>query len=216
MSLTVEFETIKQAALVRLPGADPSIVDVEARWVINEFLSETRVLARVFEFPVLPDLRTYALANAAHTPLDPDNESGVVLLEAFVDDVRMELGFMGLGRERATGSPRVVGMTDDRTLLVSPTPTAEDTGKTLRARVALTIPPNADVPMPAVLRPYHHYLLDGLLSRMYSMPDKTWTNIRLADPHIRRFQAGKTFARRDQDSTRSYGSLSMRGPRFGV
>ena len=204
-----EFEGIKQAALLRLPGATPEVVDAEARWVLHEFLSETRVWWIDASLPLLPESRDYAV------PLPVPWASAAVLLTASVDHGPALTPGLPMN-DGATGFPSHVGLVNDRTLRVYPTPTLAEFGRNLTFRVALTVVPNdAAVEMPERLRPYHRHILDGLLARMYSIPDKTWTNTRMADPHQRRFVAAINMVRRELDGARTYGTVVMRGPRFG-
>lgn len=203
-----EFEGIKQAAMVRLPGADMALLDMEAKWVLHEFTRDSRVWRRVFPIVLLPDLIDYPLSLEV-------GESAVVLLAAHINGtpVRHGLPLPGTGH----GYPMCVGMPNDRMVRVFPIPSPEQTGVIMQVSVALTLIPTVPGPvtMPDELRPYHSYLVDGMLARMFSMPDKAWSNRTAAEPHMRRFMAGINMVRREMDAGRTYGSITMRGPRFG-
>lgn len=203
-------ESVRQTVLLRLAGASPEIVDFEARWLISEFLSETRIWRETYSVGLTAGVTDYAL------PIE-DETAVAVLMEARIGTA--QLGFGGISaipNPARVGLPTRIMMFDDRTARVFPAPTAEDIALPLEVSVALTLLVTVDAVPPDVIRPYHHYLLDGLLARMYAMPDKPWTNTRMAEPHLRRFQSGKSFVRRELDASRGYGSLRMRGPRFGV
>lgn len=211
MSDSIAFlESVKQTAALRIAGADPSLIDFETRWVVSEFLTETRIWTSTVQVLVTGGQSDYALS------ID-DEQSAVVLMS-----VRSGADWVPVGgvpsvlNPEVTGAPRLVGMLDDRTIRLAPIPSAAESGMALDVTVALTLLPTVDVPPPDVLRPYHHYLLDGLLSRLYAIPDKPWTNSRHAGAHLQRFQSGKTFTRRESVASRTYGSLRMRIPTFGA
>lgn len=211
MSDSVAFmESVKQTAALRIVGADPSLIDFEARWVVSEFLSETRVWTRVVNVPITGGISDYAL------PIE-DEQSVVVLM-----GVRSSAGDVPVGDVPAlldpnvTGAPRCVGMLDDRVVRVFPIPSDAESSLVLSVHVALTLLTTLDVPPPDALRPYHHHLLDGLLARLYGIPDKPWTNSRFAGTHLQRFQSGKTFVRREVVASRTFGSRRMRIPTFGA
>lgn len=203
-------ESVRQTVMLRLPGATPEIVDFEARWLISEFLSETRLWRETFSVGLTAGVVDYAI------PID-DKTAVTVLMKARIGTTHLAFGGIpAIPNPARTGRPTRAMMLDDRTVRVHPIPTTDDIALPLDVNVALTLLVTVDAVPPDVMRPYHHYLLDGLLARMYAMPDKPWTNTRMAEPHLRRFQSGKSFVRRELDASRGYGSLSMRGPRFGV
>jgi hypothetical protein len=201
-----DYESIKQAAMVRLPGIDPSLVDMEMRWTLYEFLMETRVRIVVRDTPLVAGLQDYPMGD----------ESVVVILEAKVDDTPIAVGRVQYSNTE-TGFPRSVGLVLDSLARVAPTPTSAESGKRLILTYATTIlPTNTTGELPLEAKPYHGYLLDGLLARVLAMPDKPWTNTRMAEPHLRRYRSGISDVRRMIDAGRGYTSLTMRGPRFGV
>lgn len=214
---TSEFEAIKVSALARLPGVDPSLIDMEMQWALQEFLSETRLWTRVVPVTLIEGVREYTLG------LNPARESPVVLLECKVGENRLRHGIDWLASNTDRGYPTMAGLDmigpDNASVVVSPFPSAAETGLVVNARVAVTLlpvsPPDLDA-MPLEARPYHSHLLDGLLARLFAMADKPWTNSRAADTHMRRFRQGIVAVRRELDAARTYGSLQVRMRRFGA
>lgn len=213
----IDYEAIKQAAMVRLPGIDPVLVDMEMQWAVYEFMLETRVSQRVRTYPLVGGLREYTLL------LISDVEVPVVLIEANIDGRPLQMGYQET--DTSTGLPTMAGIVMLPTLAggpavaVTPTPTSAESGKNLVVRYAyarMPIPSVRSQEMLVELRPYHSHLLDGLLARLLSMPDKPWTNSRAAGEHMRRFRQGITSTRREVETSRTQGSLRMRMPRFGV
>lgn len=207
------YEAVKSAAAIRLPGAPMETIDHEARWVLAEFLRETRVWRRAIDVVLVAGTAEYALPGLATT------ESVSVIMSAAIegtDPIRIADVPEAALSDGVTGTPMVVGMIDDRNVRVYPVPTAEDAGKALVLDVALSLLISEDATPPDVLRPYQGYLLDGLLSRLYFMPDKPWSNARSAETHVRRFESGKAAVRRELDGGRTFGGVKMRIPRFGA
>ncbi len=201
-------ESVKESAMARLPGADPSIIDRETRWMVSEFLRETRVWRRTYSVTLVDSTTMYDL------PIE-DEEAVAVLMAATLDGAPMNLGLPSALDEQE-GTPLNAGMEGDRVLRVWPVPMLADAGKVVAVDVALTLLVSVDAPPPDVLRPYQGFMLDGLLARLYAMPDKPWTNIRIADVHLRRFEVGKTSVKREMDGHRSFGAPRVRFPRFGA
>ena len=201
-------ESVKESAMVRLPGADPTIIDRETRWMMSEFLRETRVWRRVMTVTLVDATTMYDL------PIE-DEEAVAVLMGATLDGSQMSLGLPSALDEQE-GTPTQAGMEGDRVLRVWPVPMLGDAGKVVAVDVALTLLVSVDAVPPDALRPYQGYMLDGLLARLYAMPDKPWTNVRIADVHLRRFETGKASVKRDMDGHRSFGSPRARFPRFGA
>lgn len=200
-------ESVKQAATIRAAGADPSLLDLEARWVVSEFLSETRVWRQTFSIVLTGGTSDY--------PLPIQDEQSVVVVLGARSDSPIEVGPLAPVQDSSeTGAPRRVGMLNDRVLRVSPTPSPAESGLIIQVAVALTLLPTVDASPPDVIRPYHSYLLDGLLARIFSMPDKPWTNTRTSGAYLTRYNMGITRVRREVDGARTHGSLRMRGPRF--
>lgn len=201
-------ESVKESVLSRLVGVDPSLVDRETRWVLNEFLSGTRVWRRTLDVTLVDATTIYDV------PIE-DEESVAVLMAATLDGAPMGLGLPS-ALDTQDGTPRQVGMESDRSVRVWPVPALADAGKVVSVDVALTLLVSVDAAPPDVLRPYQNYLFDGLLARLYAIPDKPWTNVRIADVHLRRFETGKASVKREMDGNRSFGAPRVRFPRFGA
>jgi hypothetical protein len=168
-------EMIRQAAIVRLTGATPDVVDLESRWVISDFLARSRLWQRTVQVPLSPGVVSYAI------PGVQTYESMVLMLEASYKSRPLLLSdFPIVTAEDST--PSSVRLGNDRTLEVYPAPDASITDN-LSVKLAATILPANENPIPAVIRPYHQAVLDGVLARMYMIPDKPYTNTRLAPVH---------------------------------
>ena len=199
-------ESVKQAAVIRLPNILPETLDSEMRWVMMDFLSATRVWVRDLTLTLVAGTVSYAV------DID-DTESAVVLMEAVHNGRVVSLG-LRTDYTGAVGAPLVVGLPFDRTLRVFPVPNAEAAAYPLQFKLALTLLPSVNTTPPDELRPFHEALLDGLLSRCYAMNDQPWTNMRLALPHLHKYEGHKSQARRRVESGRTMGARFVRFPRF--
>lgn len=195
------FESVRQSVMARLIGATPELVDQESRNVVQEFLHDTTLWRQVFSFPLVVGTTDYALNME-------DWESGSLLVEAQYDGRRIAHGMTDLPIT-ARGGPRAVALVTDRMLRVYPIPGDGYTG-TMDVVVALTLLPTGTATPPDCIRPYHDIIMDGVLARMYLMPDKPWTNLRLADPATKRFEAGKSRVRRENQGGRTFGAVFMK------
>ena len=165
-------ESIRQAAMVRLTGATPDVVDLESRWVVSDFLTRTRVWRKMVAITPTPGVDEYAV------PGIQNYESVVIITEAAYKDRTLLLAKFPVSTMQ-DGLPTAVMLVNDRTVGVYPAPTADVTD-TIDLELAFTLLPASENPIPAVVRPYHDTLLEGVLARMYAIPDKPYTNLRLA------------------------------------
>jgi hypothetical protein len=192
-------EMIRQAAIVRLTGATPDVVDLESRWVISDFLARSRLWQRTVQVPLSPGVVSYAI------PGVQTYESMVLMLEASYKSRQLLLSdFPIVTTEDST--PSSVRLGNDRTLEVYPAPGASITDN-LSVKLAATILPSNENPIPAVIRPYHQAVLDGVLARMYMIPDKPYTNTRLAPVHQVAYEREISNVRRIVDGGRGRNAL---------
>lgn len=70
-----------------------------------------------------------------------------------------------------------------------------------------TLLPMSESAIPAVVRPYHDTVLHGVLARMYKIPDKPYTNIRLAPEHQWYYDRGVYDIRRVVDGGRGRNAM---------
>lgn len=204
---TFNVESVKQSALARLPGADPALIDMEMRWVAHEFMSETRLWRRTMDITLLPLIRDYAI------PIE-DYET-VTLLKRSAYGER-ELGNGIPTPDTNEGSPRFVGLLNDRTARVYPLPGTEQLNTTITLDLCASVLPVLDVPLPDEIRPYNQALLDGLLARMLGMADKPWTDQRMALYHRQEFVRAFTMTRREMEKDRTFGFTMARMNRAGM
>jgi len=191
-------ESIRQAAMLRLTGATPDAVDLESRWVISDFLARSRVWRRTIAITPSAGVEDYLLGIANH-------ESAVMLLGASYNGRELLLAPKPLVTMQ-DGLPTAVMLTDDRTIRIYPIPTADVT-EVIEAEVALTLLPMSESAIPAVVRPYHDTVLLGVLARMYKIPDKPYTNIRLAPEHQWYYDRGVYDIRRVVDGGRGRNAM---------
>jgi hypothetical protein len=191
-------ESIRQAAMLRLTGSTPEAVDLESRWIVSDFLARSRVWRRAITLTPVASVEDYPLGIANH-------ESAVLLLAASYDMRELLLAPSPL-MALQDGLPTAVMLADDRTARVYPVPTPSTT-KNIKVEVALTLLPMTESVIPAVVRPYHETLLHGVLARMYRMPDKPYTNQRLAPEHQWYYDRGVYDVRRMVDGGRGRNAM---------
>lgn len=191
-------ESIRQAAMLRLTGATPDAVDLESRWVISDFLARSRMWRRTIALTPSAGVEDYLLGIANH-------ESAVLLLGASYSKRDLLLAPKPLVTMQ-DGLPTAVMLTDDRTARVYPTPTVDVT-EVVEVEVALTLLPMTESVIPAVVRPYHDIILQGVLARMYRIPDKPYTNQRLSPEHQWYYDRGVYDARRMIDGGRGRNAM---------
>ena len=191
-------ESIRQAAMLRLTGATPDAVDLESRWIISDFLARSRVWRRTIALALSAGVEDYLLGIA-------NQESAVLLLGASYSGRELLLAPKPLVAMQ-DGLPTAVMLTDDRTARVYPTPTADVT-EVVEVEVALTLLPTTESVIPAVVRPYHDIILQGVLARMYRIPDKPYTNQRLSSEHQWYYDRGVYDARRMIDGGRGRNAM---------
>ncbi len=191
-------ESIRQAAMLRLTGSTPEAVDLESRWIVSDFLARSRVWRRAITLTPVASVEDYPLGIANH-------ESAVLLLAASYDMRELLLAPSPL-MALQDGLPTAVMLADDRTARVYPVPTPSTT-KNIKVEVALTLLPMTESVVPAVVRPYHETLLHGVLARMYRMPDKPYTNQRLAPEHQWYYDRGVYDVRRMVDGGRGRNAM---------
>lgn len=191
-------ESIRQAAMLRLTGATPDAVDLESRWVISDFLTRSRVWRRVVALTPSAGVEDYSLGIANH-------ESATLLLAASHNSRELLLTPKPLGTMQ-DGLPTAVMLVDDRTVRVYPTPTIDVT-EDVEVEAVLTLLPMSESVIPAVIRPYHDTVLHGVLARMYRIPDKPFTNSRLAPEHQWYYDRGVYDVRRMVDGGRGRNAM---------
>lgn len=191
-------ESIRQAAMLRLTGATPDAVDLESRWVISDFLARARVWRRTIALTPSAGVEAYTLGIT-------DYESVALLLGASYNGRELLLTSKPLVAVQ-DGLPTAVMLADDRTARVYPVPTADVT-EVVEVEAVLTLLPMAEAAPPAVVRPYHEVVLHGVLARMYRIPDKPYTNQRLAPEHQWYYDRGVYDVRRMVDGGRGRNAM---------
>jgi hypothetical protein len=179
-------EQIKEVAASRVAGMVPGAVDIETRFVVQEFLSLSQVWKRSIPIPIAAGESEYALTLQSY-------ESAVEIQTARLNNSLMHLWVME-NAHTDTGTPVAVGLVSDRRVRVYPTPAAGQTG-TINALFVLTLLPDMEVPIPAEVRPYFDTLLAGVLARAYAMVGRGWANLPMAAAMRQKFETDCTSIR---------------------
>ena len=164
-------EQVKEVAASRIAGMVPNAVDIETRFVLDEFLKLSQVWKRSIPIPYVAGESEYSLGIK-------DYESAVEIQEAKLNDRALRLGVME-NAPTTTGKPSAVGLITDRKVRIYPIPEADESG-TIDVLVVLTLLPNTEVPPPEEARPYFEALLTGVLARAYAMVGRGWANLPMA------------------------------------
>jgi len=99
-------------------------------------------------------------------------------------------------------TPQFVTLVDNDMFQLMPTPTLDDI---IDIKVALTLPRTATVVDDALVEEFEDVLLDGALSRLFEMPNETWSNMSMAQYHLSKFLAGTEGARLRAQESRTPG-----------
>lgn len=207
---TPPVDHFRQAILARVPGITRDLVDIELRIVVSEFLTRTMLWRQEYEFTGAIGADSYII---------PVAQAGVniaAILDAHHGRTPLRLG-AAAGFYRELGVPRFISLRDARTVRVWPSP--QDVSENFRFTAALTVDmidanPETSFVLPYEVVPYSNALMDGVLARLYSMPDKPWTSKTLMEDHRRLYRRGMSEARLAADEGRVRGAANWRFPRF--
>lgn len=199
-------ESAKQAVSARIGNVTPALLDNEMRWVLDDFLRNTRVWREVVEVTMVPGQADYALDIE-------DYEAAVGIIQARYGGFPVSL-FIQRASYTQTGAPAWAGLLNDRTLRVYPLPSAGTTG-VMEVEVFKTLLPTLHAVPPDELRPYHRAIMDGLLSRMFEMADKPWHNLKAFAVAVANYEAAKADVRIMADRGRAVTSQQVAFPRHG-
>lgn len=179
------------------PGAPPPLVDTVVRQAATEFCTIAGVwLEELAPIDSVVDQDEYTLASA--------NTDGMVhfVHSVFYDDVRMgmqewesfQVEHPDHPNTDAASTPYKYTMKDRDTLSLFPVPpTAVTDGIVVRCSI---IPTKASTGLDSnVASDYEEAIIHGALHRLLLMPNKEWTEMRLADYYGRKFRADMAYAR---------------------
>lgn len=209
---------ISERALVRLPGAELPLVELETRAVVADFLARSLLWRRRQEIQAVAGQGVYCLTL-------PQEKAGIIatqLLAAFYGNTALAIGAIVGVTPNASGSPRMADMSNPiQVQLWPPPPTSEDP-KLITLDIAWGIDVGIRNPESLCLPPevlgFIDVIVNGLLYRMFSMPDKPWSSQKHAAHHSASFRHGVGVARRAADLGRARegesGALRWRFPRI--
>jgi hypothetical protein len=191
------------SARVRLPGATDEAMQLELFSALDEFFKGSNVWQE--------DIDVSIPAN------DPANTIYEVVPDgpALID--KLMWVYQVPSEPNIARGPQVyaaMSIPGELTLANQPS-----TGVVYRVTVCLTVQDPTDrdgyVAFPAwTLARYRNIMLDGLLGRMYSQPNKPWTNNQLSVFHMRKFKIGTASARVDMTRNNTYKQQPWRFPGF--
>ena len=198
-----DIERFMNAARVRLPGATDDAMQLEMFAMLDEFFKDTNAWMEDIDITVPgndPAGTVYAVLPSSPSVVDK-------LMWVFsVSDSPNSLRGWGVG----------AGMPVPGELILATQPSSK---VTYRVAVALSVqdPTQKDgyVSFPAwVLAKYRNGLLDGLLGRMMSQPNKPFSNTQLSVYHMRQFSKTKGMAKTDMIRANTFRMQAWAYPRF--
>jgi hypothetical protein len=188
-------------AMTRLPGATLAVIQQELFMVMNDFFQTSNLWNEDIEVPVPggdPAGTVYLLASQ-----QPANIDKLLWVYTKPTDTSM-----------SRGSPVAAAMSVPGELTLQLQPSSP---VTYIVTVALTVddPTGRDgyVQFPAwVLGKYNDEILDGLMQRMMSQPNKPYTNLQMSVYHGRKYSSGVAQARVDWTRNNTYRQQAWRFP----
>ena len=182
----VPFSALHNLVLPYLPGAEPGIIDAHARKVARDFLKRTTLLREEFEFTTVPGVSTYALT--------PTFGQVSAVMAVWLDGHANPLAVATEERRAAvaSGSPRAWWTMVPHLFSLWPTPDAEHH---VRVNAALSLRLD-DTTIPQHILDHHaEAIAAGILSMMYAMPGKPWTQRQSAESAGRQYSGAVRTAR---------------------
>ncbi len=181
--MTVNISAWLRVALPQLPGAVRSVVRTELLAAIKEFYEKSSALRETVTRNVVANVSAYAI-----TP-DTTNCLVLQLLQAAYN--KKEIGI--LTRKpfdlHDPGTPVAWYRSGHNILNLVPAPEAALT-EGLQVYLTMRPDPTIDQTVPDVTHEEHFdAILSGLLGRMMQQPSKPYTNLQLAQYHLKRFKA---------------------------
>lgn len=206
---TPPVDHLRQAILVRVPNITRDVVDLELRSVASEFF--TRTLSWRQQYTFCPQIGCAAYI----IPVEQPGMNIAAILSADYAGRAMRVGDLS-GHFTEVGSPSVIALRDARTVVLHPAPSTLD--HVVRFTAAMTVDildaDPAGLVLPYAVVPYTGTIMEGVLSRLYAMPEKPWTSKTLMEYHERRFRRGMAEVRLASNAGRVRGAQSWRFPRF--
>lgn len=194
---TPEVDLLFANALIKLPGASHSGIKTELFGVLKEFFNDTNAWTEDIELQAQANVQTY--------PLVPKFDGQVIRLIGVWDD---------------KGIPIPAFMHQFSHLRLVNKPTSTPPNKWFARVVKTVVWPTTkdDIPVAPdwTLRVYGEHILDGLLGRMMSQMQKSYTNQTLATYHLKRFLAGQNDVRMAAKAQNQVGAQAWAYPQGDV
>ncbi len=96
-----------------------------------------------------------------------------------------------------------ITLIDNNTFCLSPPPQSDDV---IDMKIVLTLQRDATDIDDQIIEEYEDVIINGALARLYEQPNKTWSNIRLAQYHSGKFTMGTGKAKLRAEETRTPGA----------
>lgn len=187
----IPVERLLNNARVRCPGVLNDAMQIELYTVFDDFFRRSTVWREKIGLIIQENMSTYTIEPFAGQIV---RMFGVHNL----DDTAYRGGFMP-----APGILKFVTLPNvGQNLLVDVMLTVEETDTTS----------NLPVVPPDLIAQHHAVLLDGLLARLMSQPNKPYTNLQLAALHNMNFRSGCSRARNEVTQSRVVGGAAWRFP----
>lgn len=200
-AVRADISRFMNTARVRLPGATDDAMQLELFMVMDEFFRGSNLWQEDVRFDVVGTDAPGTVYEV--TPTGPATVDKLLWMYSLPEGNSLR-GFEIRGTMSTPGE------------IVLATQPSDD--KTYVATLALTVADptlrNGYVVFPEwVLAKYRAVLLDGLLGKMMSQPNKPFTNSQLSVYHLRRFLSGIAQARIDVQRNNVYRNQAWRFPR---
>ena len=202
-------------ARIKLPGASDAGLKAELYDVLDEFCDEANAWRELLSVPIIAATSTNP--NNTYT-LTPQHDGTIIRLIGVWDPNNIpQPAYL------PTGDGGGVSMG----LLTFANPYNINQTMSVAVAKTVTLPNDAkEVPIfsETLFRRWHRYILDGLVGKMMDQPNKSFTDQKQADYHLRRWESGKAMARTQTERENTYGAQAWsfpqgfrtRGQRGGV
>lgn len=183
---TVNFDALHDLVLPYLPGAERGIVDSQIRKVARDFLKRTTLQRESFVFETVPGVATYELS--------PTFGQVSAIMAVWEGDNPNPLDVATESRRHvvAPGAPRAWWTMVPHLLSLWPTP---DSVYRVSVNAALTLALDGTQLPEAIVLHHAEALAAGVLSTMFSMPGKPWTQRQAAEAAGRQYSGAVRTAR---------------------
>ena len=213
-----DFAYFMKQAQIKIPGASDAGIKEELFDVLDEFCEDSLAWRETLTIPILAGTTTGNVSSNTTYTLTPQDGGYIFMLIGVWDPNNIpQPAYLPTGE----GGGVSIGLLT----FVNP----YNINQTMSVAVAktVTLPNDAkEVPIfsETLFRRWHRYILDGLVGKMMDQPNKSFTDQKQADYHLRRWESGKAMARTQTERENTYGAQAWsfpqgfrtRGQRGGV